>query len=334
MTLAELAGKIGIQPGPLGNIERGKSGPSARVILALCEALEVHADAIFQGETSAIGTYRPYELQLPSDRDCEIPAKLLGVLRQEMDDFLTLEDLCSAQKTVRLPLRIPVDFSEAGMERLAGEIRQLMRIEYGVVFDYFEIFETLGFRIKVIPLDNFHSISFADRLNHNAFFFLDERVNAERQIFRLAYELGLLLLQQSPNRNEPKDGAANLRTLAKRFAAVFLMPTPAILATTNQLGITQKSWSFQLLLRIKHRFGVSAESFLIRLQELELIDKKDAKAHAKTICTHYQNTDFGEPDSTRRILSPNGRFGDLLHQAVRLHPKDPELLDLLTRHTL
>ena len=32
---------------------------------------------------------------------------------------------------------------------------------------------------------------------------------------------------------------------------------------------------------------------------------------------HYQRTGYGEPDATRRILSPNGRLGDLLSIASR-----------------
>jgi len=42
------------------------------------------------------------------------------------------------------------------------------------------------------------------------------------------------------------------------FAATFLMPSGAVTDTVEQLGIRQKQWPYELLLRIKHRFGVSA----------------------------------------------------------------------------
>ncbi len=57
---------------------------------------------------------------------------------------------------------------------------------------------------------------------------------------------------------------------------------------------------------------ISAQSFLIRLGELQLINEKAATGLKGRIEAHYQRTGYGEPDATRRILSPNGRLGDLL----------------------
>ena len=39
------------------------------------------------------------------------------------------------------------------------------------------------------------------------------------------------------------------------------MPAKAVSDTVEQLGIQKKHWSYELLLLIKHRFGVSAEAF-------------------------------------------------------------------------
>ena len=106
----------------------------------------------------------------------------------------------------------------------------------------------------------------------------------------------------------------------RKFAAFFLMPEPAVRATVNQLGIENKQWSWELLLRIKHRFGVSAQSFLFRLKELELITPKLHDRFLKQIKAHYKATGYGEPDASRRILTPNGRVWDLVLTA-RQHPE-------------
>jgi Zn-dependent peptidase ImmA (M78 family) len=95
------------------------------------------------------------------------------------------------------------------------------------------------------------------------------------------------------------------------------MPASAVRASVAQLGIKPDGWTYELLLRLKHRFGVSAQSFLIRLGELQLIDEKAATGLKGRIEAHYQRTGYGEPDATRRILSPNGRLGDLLSIASR-----------------
>jgi len=148
------------------------------------------------------------------------------------------------------------------MEMLSETVRRYIGIEHGVVFDYFELFENQGFRVI-----------------QNAFFFLNSRPNPERQLFRLAYELGkLLILTYAVNRGEQifktDDGTTftgkkplTAHQAARRFAATFLMPAGAVRETVAQLGIQKKHWSYALLLRVKHRFGISAEAFLYRLDE-------------------------------------------------------------------
>ena len=75
---------------------------------------------------------------------------------------------------------------------------------------------------------------------------------------------------------------------------------------------TPLHWYFELLLRIKHRFGISAETFLYRLEELDLIDPALVEPLKEKIYDHYDKTRFGEPDFSRRLLAPNGRLWDLV----------------------
>ena len=62
---------------------------------------------------------------------------------------------------------------------------------------------------------------------------------------------------------------------------------------------------------------MSAQAFLMLLDELGVMDKKGAAGLRRVIEAHYQQTAYGEPDATRRVLSPNGRLGDLLLIASR-----------------
>jgi len=92
-------------------------------------------------------------------------------------------------------------------------------------------------------------------------------MNVERQLFRLAYELGRIYFHTSGGKGAKKTGCGRMKAehAARRFAALFLMPEDAVCTTVHQLGIQQDQWTWELLLRIKHRFGVSAESLLYRL---------------------------------------------------------------------
>jgi Zn-dependent peptidase ImmA (M78 family) len=166
--------------------------------------------------------------------------------------------------------------------------------------------------------------SYYDPPNQNAFFFLNTKKNPERQLFRLAYELGsILIMTAAIQRNEILGEHINAQKAsdkkpftphraARRFAATFLMPSDAVIDTVRQLGIRQKQWSYDLLLRIKHRFGVSTEAFLYRLDDLDLIDSSLIEPLKAKIHKHYGKTDFGEPDFSRRLLTPNGRLWDLV----------------------
>jgi len=211
------------------------------------------------------------------------------------------------------------------MEALSETVRRIMEIQHGIVFDYFELFENQGFRVVVFPMPkDLDSFSYYDPPNQNAFFFLNTRKNPERQLFSLAYELGRVFIltytiQQGTalfaSRDEKgPDGRKpfTARHGANRFAATFLMPQKSVYDTVNQLGIQKKHWSYELLLRIKHRFGVSAEAFLYRLNELDLIDPDLVEPLKKKIFDHYDKTTFGEPDFSRRLLTPNGRLWDLV----------------------
>lgn len=99
-------------------------------------------------------------------------------------------------------------------------------------------------------------------------------------------------------------------------------------ATVDQLGISQDRWSWDLLLRIKHRFGISTEAFLYRLRELDLISEHLVKDFQHQIHTFYDQTDYAEPDRSRRCLTPNGRFFDLLLTAERIESQPNQTLKI------
>ncbi len=330
MTIAKLASKIGMSQVPLGRIERGVNAPSASVIYRLAKALNVSVDTLFAEDEQDFRSLQHGNARdpfpVPLDKPDEmLPKKVKAMAQDIINAFWALEDICNAQKHARIPLLIPFESTEYGMEALSGSVRRFTGIEHGVVFDYFELFENQGFRVIVVPMSkNMASFSYYDPLYQNAFFFLNARHNAERQLFRLAYELGkVLILTHTMNQDEKlfkndDDAASSSRKTftahraARRFSATFLMPAKAVRDTVAQLGIQKKYWSYELLLRIKHRFGISAEAFLYRLDELDLIDPSLIDPLQSEIHEHYGKTGFGEPDFSRRLLTPNGRLWDLV----------------------
>jgi len=346
LNIAELASKIGMSQVPLGRIERGVNAPSASVIYRLAKTLGVSVDTLFAEHEQDFKSLQHESARnpflVPMDKPDEaLPPRLKDMAQDIIDAFWALEDLCNAQKRARIPLLIPFEPTEHGMEALSESLRRFMGIEHGVVFDYFELFENQGFRVIVVPMPKYmESFSYYDPLYQNAFFFLNARRNPERQLFRLVYELGkVLILTHTMNRDEKlfetdddatpsEEKPFTAHRAARRFAATFLMPANAVCDTVMQLGIQEKCWSYELLLRIKHRFGISAETFLYRLDELDLIDPALVKPLKEKIHKHYGKTDFGEPDFSRRLLTPNGRLWDLVLTGKEVEDSLDEVLEI------
>jgi transcriptional regulator with XRE-family HTH domain/Zn-dependent peptidase ImmA (M78 family) len=347
-TMAELAAKIGIREGPLGKIERGANAPSAAVIYQTAKVFGVSVDAIFSE-----GDQKPPCRQHEDGRDPfqvsiddtlpELPKKTYLMANELFAAVQALEDICHAQKRAAVPLYIPFDPTEAGMEALSDTVRHIMEIKHGVLFDYLELFENMGLRVIVAPLPKeLDSFTFYDPPNQNAFFFLNAKNNPERQLFQLTSELGSVFIctytrqqghhlfaEENPGET-PDNKPFTARRATRRFSATFLMPAQAVRDTVAQLGIQQKRWSYELLLRIKHRFGISAEAFLYRLNELHLIDPDLVEPLKKNIESYYKKSNFSEPDFSRRLLTPNGRLWDLVLTAKQFEDDLEEVVEIET----
>lgn len=346
-TIGRLAKETGMAEIPLGRIERGENAPSAAVLFSLSKVLDATIDTLFAEEQDTFVARQMNvvkKLFVPTQPIDNLPPNILTTTQEIIDAICSLEDICKAQKQAKIPLNIPFESNLRGLQDLSEAARNYMGIGNGIVFDYIELFEAMGFRVVFLPLPKeTASLTFYDMENHNAFFFIRHRENPERQIFHLVYGLGRIFLLSWTNRMGRKPFLADDDTVAmpfsdelvaskpsgeklltmhrasRKFAALFLMPEKAIRVTVNQLGIENKQWSWELLLRIKHRFGVSTESFLFRLKELDLIAPRLHDRFQKQIMAYYEAADFAEPDASRRILNLNGRVWDLVLTA-RQHP--------------
>ena len=76
-------------------------------------------------------------------------------------------------------------------------------------------------------------------------------------------------------------------------------------------------------MRIKARFGVSAEAFLYRLAELKCLPRDVSlfESLRDELEGHYKATNYAEPGETCRDISRNTRFYDLLITA-KLFPEN------------
>lgn len=356
ITQIRLATEIGIRAGPLGWIEKGKHLPSGRVLYRLAKQLNVRLDDLFQEAdawqfpapaASASGSMLlpPIEMEAVAESVKASHIVCLSVTEK----LIELERLNGAVRTSDLPLSVPFAPTEAGAEGLALWVRQKLGIGSVVVSDYLELFESVGLRVVFVDMpDGCSTFSGYDSVNRNAFFFINSRLKKqpEFQVYRLVFELGRIYWHLRKLAGEVKGGASasadgagiGEAAFARCFASAFLMPASAMQVALGQLGLTPKSWSLDILLRLKKRYGVSAQSFAQRLQALSLSWSEKQKKSPRYYLFKDELDAFAEkngstvePGGNRPALSMNGQLGDLILCAEQALGKDQKPLNAVKR---
>lgn len=322
----ELSTAAGLPPAQICNIEQGKISPTIRTLDRIAQAMgttlrEIIELAPYISPESMMGAEAqktaPHSARatyfVPSAPS--IPATLTQKLDSIIHDYLELEDMAGVSKRAMLPLRVPFQVTEEGAEHLAHVVRHHFNVGDAIIYDAVELFETQGVRIIFTDLPKeFESLSFYDTENENFFIFISRAgLTAERQQFRIVAEIAHAFLFVQ-NNFQTFGETDRKRRFANHFAAVFLMPAQAVSASVMQLNIAAEDWTIDLVLRLKARFGVSAESFICRLAELKYINRNQAENLLDQAKALYSK-DHKEPHSSNcpapRVLSQNGRYNDL-----------------------
>ena len=249
-----------------------------------------------------------------AEQDAVIDERVVAMLLQRILDHLALETMCGVNKHATIPLNVSFNVDANGAEQLASLVRMHFGIASAVAFDYVELLENNGLRVIFSQLPApLESLSFFDAKNNNAFIVVSDAMTPERQLFKIMYELANIFLYTRTGNALVYD-TDGTRHFAKRFAAVMLMPQTAVQTSVARAGILPEQWTFEMLLRMKARFGVSAEAFLYRLDELSLLPRDGAllESLSKAIKQHYLKTSFKEPAGEVSRMSRNVRFTDLL----------------------
>ena len=349
MKQAELAALVQMQPAQLCNSEKGKNLPSLKTLGRICKALGVtvndllyprselaaqSAEAGAAGAGTPVGDgagipatlspderlYEPLSARgilrctQTAEQDAAIDERVVAMLLQRILDHLALETMCGVNKHATIPLNVSFNVDANGAEQLASLVRMHFGIASAVAFDYVELLENNGLRVIFSHLPApLESLSFFDAKNNNAFIVVSDAMTPERQLFKIMYELANIFLYTRTGNALVYD-TDGTRHFAKRFAAVMLMPQTAVQTSVARAGILPEQWTFEMLLRMKARFGVSAEAFLYRLDELSLLPRDGAllESLSKAIKQHYLKTSFKEPAGEVSRMSRNVRFTDLL----------------------
>ena len=355
----QLATDIGIRAGPLGWIEKGKHLPSGRVLYRLAKQLNVRIDDLFQEknvwEESASVTGGLSPVMLPpldsgENQDAESVKASHIICQTVAEAVLKLEVLAGVSGRLDIPLNVPFTPNTAGAEQVAAHVRQALGIGQATMFDYLDLLETAGLRVIFLDMpEGCTTFSGYDPLNRNAFVFVNSQLKKqpELQMARVVFELGRIFWytrkQSAAAAEEAVANGAEIEVLnegefARRFVMSFLLPAAPLRKAVLQAGVSPKGWTLDLLLRMKKRYGVCAQCFAMRLQELGLSwsDKQKRSPRAflfkdelEAFQTEY--TVGVEPGGNRPPLAMNGRLGDLALVAEQKAGKDQKPFNAVRR---
>jgi Zn-dependent peptidase ImmA (M78 family) len=138
---------------------------------------------------------------------------------------------------------------------------------------------------------------------------VSNRVNVERKRFTLAHELAHHIVRSTSSSTIQLEEAKN------RFAGAFLVPREHLIA---EVGARRNRVTYYEILRLKHIYGVSAATLLIRLGQLDILHPANVR---RAFLTFAQSWRTEEPspirdDSDFAALERPSRFERLVFQAV------------------
>ena len=260
MSMKELANLVGVSTTSISKMERNIINPRQSTLLRLAKALSVGIEYFFREikVDTLSPTYRKHS-KLGKKKQEALEAAII----ENVERYLAALEIFKDDLSVASELpKIPIDTVEEA-EQAANQLRQLWKLGLDSIEDLTGRLENNN--IIVVSIDGPSGFDgFSCWANGNVpVIAFNSNVTGDRQRFNIAHELGHLVLNLQD--------CTEIEKAAHRFAAAFLVPSEAAL---NALGEKRNNLSFQELLILKHRYGLSIQAWMRRACDLGIINKK------------------------------------------------------------
>lgn len=274
LTQACAAGSAGIARTTLVAIEQGKRPIRTRELQCLANVYGVSVNRILRRESAFVKLAPRFRsLYSSPDRARDSAVATLEVLvRAEVE----LENLLGVDHCHRYPPERPIlpGDPRAQAEQDALELRHWLGIGQGPIqeFEGLLAFE-LGVRVYVQSLDAGISGLLAFDETHGACMLLNANHPKSRRNYTAAHELGHLLSSRSKPLVMRSDLLGNSREerYADMFARAFLTPARSVKEIFQSITTGATHFTRRHAVLMAHRFGVSREAMVRRLEELCLV---------------------------------------------------------------
>jgi transcriptional regulator with XRE-family HTH domain len=270
LSLDELADAMGgiVTKQALSKYELGQSTPSAPVLNQLAAALQVKAMELWAAPPCQV-KFQGYRKRASLPKKWQ--ASFEALVTRKLEERLTLQDYCYKLTPFELPVHAFLVNSLADAETAAEKLREIWKLGLDSIGDLTAVLEDhLVHVLEMEGPERFDGISALVEDEHGNLraAAVVSRIGCpgDRQRLNLAHELGHIVIKPAPGVDEEK--------AAFRFAAAFLAPRFSV---EREIGAQRSTVRLEELLILKRRFGMSIQSLLRRLLDLETIGESHYK---------------------------------------------------------
>ena len=335
----DLARKLGMTSAQLCRIEGAKHAPSIKTIARVAKALDISVSDLMNDtipkepghQHGSSDDTRVYPLSqddfsLADDafkavRETAEPSKALDFIKKQLVqkdvEYAKIEATLGVQSATTLQLSYPISIDERGAEILARAVRTSCGTGTTPFSDLVELLESRNVRIVLIKtIPDIQSRSFYNTDSHVLSIAINKKLQIERQLYRIAYELGYACIFGSTGFSTVHE-TPSIHKFIRRFAAAFLMPEDTLRSLASQLALGPSNWTMSLILQLKYKFGVSAETFAHRLEKLGLLAPALRKHFKEELRNYYDEHNNAEPPPALKSFTTDTRLALL---KLRLTP--------------
>lgn len=274
----ELARRAGMSPAQLCLLEKDRVSPTIRTLERIADALGMSfKDLIVESTGGGAPARAPRSAPLYGDYvslrlgEPGVEKAVKDILPRE-EEISAIEDDRGIESACRLSLRRSKDRLDGAGAVAAGVARAALGIGSAPLCDLAGCLDFNGVRLHKIPLSyQTQSLALWNNARKTVSVILNAANTPERDLYRLACELGSMCIFSSLG-FEPFEENHVFHRFLTDFSAEFLMPAVTVHHFVAATGIGRGEWTLEAVCALKAKFGVSAETFALRLDELGLID--------------------------------------------------------------
>lgn len=254
LSLRELGQAVGLSHTAIRKYERGEAMPSSASLSRIARRLSVPLDYFFREDVPSLGSlnFRDEHHLGPSERQ-----RILAETQEWLERYVAAERTSGSERHANLPT-VPGDDVEAAADGL--------RAAWGVgddpIANLVEVAEDHG--VKILTAKGYREFEAlcAGGANGGPCIVVSQDVAGDRQRFRIAHELGHLILAAGEVRSDERR--------CQRFAGAFLVPRSS---AYRELGDKRSGLSLPELHLLKHKYGLSMQAWIYRAAELGIVSQ-------------------------------------------------------------